>query len=236
MKLSFQNERIMAVVAHPDDAELLCSGTLLRAKAEGAAVAVCVLCSGDKGQPSTPIPHLTKMRRKEMAESSRILGSSLYNGKHPDGTLTDDYATRLQLIEIFRIFRATLIFAHSPEDYHPDHQAASHIAEAASWMCISRGQRTKHPPLLKAPSIWWMDTILMSGFKPEFYINISDHVESKEKMLKCHKSQLERGRDQDFAPLLKLMRLQYEARGAQADVPAAEAFRLHHSFKRVRAW
>ena len=54
MKLSFKGERVLAVVAHPDDAELLAAGTLARAHRDGAAIGVCVLCQGDKGQPSQP--------------------------------------------------------------------------------------------------------------------------------------------------------------------------------------
>ena len=52
MKLNFQNERVLAVVAHPDDAELLCAGTLARARNDGAEIGICVLCRGDKGQPA----------------------------------------------------------------------------------------------------------------------------------------------------------------------------------------
>ena len=58
MRLDFSTERALAVVAHPDDAEYLCAGTLARAEADGAAIGVCVLCQGDKGQPTTPIPNL----------------------------------------------------------------------------------------------------------------------------------------------------------------------------------
>jgi N-acetylglucosamine malate deacetylase 1 len=56
MKLSFTNDRVMAVMAHPDDAELLCAGTLARAKADGAAIAICVMCAGDKGAGSATAP------------------------------------------------------------------------------------------------------------------------------------------------------------------------------------
>ena len=58
---------MLAVVAHPDDAELLCAGTLARARDDGAAIAVCVMCRGDKGQPPRPIPNLPGVRRKEVA-------------------------------------------------------------------------------------------------------------------------------------------------------------------------
>ncbi len=58
----------------------------------------------------------------------------------------------------------------------------------------------------------------------------------KRQMLACHKSQLQRGSDGDFAPLAALMQRQCETRGAQANVAAAEAFRWHHAFKRVGAF
>src|SRR5207248_11356311 len=62
MRLDFSGERILAVVAHPDDAELLCAGTLAKARQDGATIGICVLCQGDKGQPATPIPNLAEVR------------------------------------------------------------------------------------------------------------------------------------------------------------------------------
>src|SRR5579862_9725045 len=102
MKLDFAGERILAVVAHPDDAELLCAGTLARAKAEGAAIGVCVLCKGDKGQPSRPIKNLAGVRKKEMAAAARFLGAELFSGGFGDGELADGRQQRLAVIEIFR--------------------------------------------------------------------------------------------------------------------------------------
>ena len=236
MKLSFKGERVLAVVAHPDDAELLCAGTLARAKRDRAAIAVCVLCHGDKGQPEKTIANLAAVRRKEMAVSAEMLGAQLFLGGHPDGTLEDSQPQRLELVEVYRRFKPTLLLAHAPEDYHPDHRAASALAEAASWFSASRGHRTGSAALARPPALWWMDTLSMHGFTPGFFIDISDLVGLKTRMLACHQSQLRRGRDGDFAPLAEVMQLQFRARGAQAGVKAAEAFRAHLAFKRARAW
>jgi len=236
MRLSFKAERVLAVVAHPDDADLLCAGTLARAKADDAAVAICVLCQGDKGKSSGTARNLATQRRKEMSASAELLGAELFTARIPDGTLTDDVPTRRILIEMFRQFKPTLILAHAREDYHADHRAASALAEAASWFCASRGHRTKSPALPASPALWWMDTVDMSGFTPGFYVDISTHLSLKTQMLACHQSQLARGKDADFSPLAELMRLQYCTRGMQAGVKAAEAFRAHFAFKRGRAW
>src|SRR5262245_38168558 len=236
MKLDFSGERVLAVVAHPDDAELLCAGTLARARQDDAAIGICVLCQGDKGQPATPIPNLAVVRSQEVAEAAKLLGAELFPGQFPDGELTDATPQRRDLIAVYRQFRPTLVLAHAPSDYHPDHRAASALAEAASWFCASGGYLPEHRPLETQPALWWMDTINMAGFEPGFFINISDHAEIKHQMLRCHKSQLARWADRDFSPLEELMRQQYTARGAQAAVSAAEAFHIHPAWKRSRAW
>lgn len=236
MRLNFQNERVLAVVAHPDDAELLCAGTLARAKADGSAIGVCVLCRGDKGQPDPPIENLAEVRRMEMNAAAQLLGADLLEGGFDDGELFDSVETRTAVVELFRRFRPTLVLAHARDDYHADHRAASALAEAASWFCASAGRQTASPPLERQPELWWMDTVAMVGFKPHLYVDVSAFVELKRQMLRCHRSQLARGADSDFAPLEHVMIRQVETRGAQAGAPAAEAFRTHRQWKRIRAW
>jgi LmbE family N-acetylglucosaminyl deacetylase len=236
MRLDFSDERVMAVVAHPDDAECLSAGTLARAKADGAEIAICVLCQGDKGQPSTPIPNLAAVRRREMAKAAKLLGARLFRGEFGDGQLVDSPTQRKKLVEIYRQFKPTLVLAHSPEDYHADHRAASAMAEAVSFFCTSVGHKTRSAAMRTQPALWWMDTTNMSGFAPEFYVDVTDYVELKRQMLACHQSQLVRGTEGDFAPLEELMLRQCATRGAQAGVEAAEAFKAHQAWKRVGAW
>ncbi len=236
MRLDFSNERILAVVAHPDDAEYLCAGTLARAKADGAAIGICVMCKGDKGQPDPPIDDLRAIRREEMTAAAKLLGAELLWAGFGDGELADRAPERNELVELFRRFQPTLVLAHSAADYHADHRAASSLAEAASWFATSAGHQTQSAPLGVQPAVWWMDTVNMTGFEPHFYVDISQHVELKRRMLGCHKSQLVRGAGGDFSPLEEQMVRQSRSRGSQAGVEAAEAFRLHHVWKRLRAW
>ncbi len=236
MKLDFSNERVLAVVAHPDDAELLCAGTLARAAADGAAIGVCVMCDGGKGQAKKAIKNLAAVRRREMKAAAAVLGAKLFLGEFPDGELVDGRTQRAKLVEIYRKFRPTLVIAHDPADYHPDHRAVAELAEVASWFCASGGHKTRSKPMAGPPALWHMDTIAMHGFAPGFYVDVSEHYEVKERMLACHESQLARGDDADFSPLSELMRTQAKARGQQADTSMAEAFRIHAAFKRARAW
>ena len=150
MRLEFSGERVLAVVAHPDDADFLCAGTLARAKATGAAIGVLVLCQGDKGQPAPPIPNLGAVRREEMAAAAQMLEADLFHGEFLDGELVDGPEPRKTLIEVYRQFRPTLILAHSPQDYHADHRAASALAEAASWFAASLGHWSPSPAACNA--------------------------------------------------------------------------------------
>jgi LmbE family N-acetylglucosaminyl deacetylase len=238
MKLSFENDRILAVMAHPDDAELLCAGTLARAKADGAAVGICVMCTGDKGVPPGPdVGDLSQLRRAEAQQAADLLGGSLFWFGSPDGELTDTVDHRRRLVEIYLQFRPTLVLAHAAEDYHPDHRAAGALAEAVSWFAASRGHaRGGAAPLDQPPALWWCDTIDGQQFRPEFYVDVSAHLDLKQRMLASHRSQLSRAGDGGFPPLVKLLNRRSAARGEEAGAAAAEAFRNHHAFKRIRAW
>ncbi len=236
MKLEFADERLLAVVAHPDDAELLCAGTLGRARADGGSIAVCVLCKGDRGQPRESVNEIEEVRKREMTAAAELIGAELFCIGIEDGELADEPAARRKLLTVYRRYRPTLVLGHAACDYHPDHRAASALAEAASWFACSAGHRTDHPPLAAPPAVWWMDTVEMVGFEPGFYIDVSDYMALKRRMLACHRSQLQRANDADFEPLEELMLRQAAARGAQAGVAAAEAFRIHTAWKRIRAW
>lgn len=236
MRLNFVHERVLAVVAHPDDAELLCAGTLARAQHDQAATGICVLCQGNKGQPIQAIPDLAELRRQEMKAAAGVLGAELFLGEFSDGELRDGASERQVLLSIFRRFRPTLVLAHAPEDYHPDHRAASALAEAVSWFAASAGHGTREAPLDRPPVLWWMDTVRMLQFTPGFFIDITNCSDRKHQALRCHASQLRRGGDANFAELEQLMEWQYRSRGAQAGTTAAEAFRMHAAWMRIGAW
>ncbi|MHC4994372.1 MAG: PIG-L deacetylase family protein [Planctomycetota bacterium] len=236
MRLSFEDERVLAVIAHPDDAELLCAGTLGRAAADGAPIGIAVLANGDKGQPPQALDNLGAVRRDEMAAAAGLLGADLFFAGFNDGELADTPEQRVALIDIYRAFRPTLVLAHHPGDYHADHRAAAALAEAASWNASSPGYLTEPPRLEAPPALWRMDTVNMLGFTPGFYIDVSRFVQLKRDMLAMHRSQMERAKDDAFMPLEVLMLKQCAARGLQAGVEAAEAFEIHPAWKRVGAF
>src|SRR5688500_9404778 len=155
MKLSFAHDRLLAVMAHPDDAELLCAGTLARAKSDRAAVAICVTCTGDKGGPPDTTKDLAAARRAEVIVAAKVLAAETFFLAVPDGELYDTAEARRALSEVYRQFTPTLVLAHAQNDYHADHRAASALAEAASWFAASKGHATDTPALAAPPALWW---------------------------------------------------------------------------------
>ena len=236
LRIDGAGARVMAILAHPDDCELLCAGTLARFRDDGAAIAVCCLCRGDRGQPDPPVPDLAARRREELAASARLLGAECFPGFAGDGVLFDSPETRGEVIDRLRAFRPTLVITHSPADYHPDHHATGRIVEACTWLAASPGHVTDRERLPRPPALWWADTIGTTDFQPHLWIDVSAHVELKHAMLACHTSQLARGTSSEFGPLDGLMRAQYTARGNQAGVVAAECFRQVRIWKRIVAF
>lgn len=237
MRLHFEGERILAVVAHPDDAELFCAGTMSRARDDGAAIGVCYLCLGDKGQPSIPVDDLAAARRREAMSAAQVLGAELFTGIFSDMMLADSEEVRLHLTTVYRMFQPTLIFTHAPNDYHTDHRTTAQVAEVATWLSASKGLVTEGlDPVPSQPALWWMDTLGMTGFEPTVFMDVTEKVELKEKMLNCHKTQLARGAEGTIHPLEELMLEQLQCRGRESGVSAAEAFRPYATHKRTRAW
>jgi len=86
-EIEFLPERVLSVVAHPDDAELFCAGTLARAQADGAEIALCVLCRGDKGQPDPPIDNLGRAPWRN-GRSRGAAGRKALEGGYGDGSFS----------------------------------------------------------------------------------------------------------------------------------------------------
>jgi LmbE family N-acetylglucosaminyl deacetylase len=237
MRLSFEGERILAVMAHPDDADLMCAGTLERAHLEGAEVGIVYLCMGDKGQPDPPIPHLADVRHAEALRNAEAIGARLIRGIFDDGSLADTPAAREFLLATYRDFRPTLVLSHPLEDYHADHRAAAALAEAATWFSASKGFVLENsPPLPAPPALWWCDTFGMTGFTPTLYVDVSVVGPGKIERLNNHASQRPRGAGGQSHPFAPLLAEQMGTRGREAMVTYAEAFRPYHTYKRTRAW
>jgi LmbE family N-acetylglucosaminyl deacetylase len=177
-------ESVVAVVAHPDDAELLCFGTLLRYAKAGAAVSVLAVSNGIAGVSLTDEEAgrvLTDGERwSEMEEAFEGTGIQASCLGLPDGELRCDRSLISRIERVLLDRSCTVLITHctgSASD-HQDHRAVGEAAvnaatRVASCRCVLHGE--PHAPF--------------SGFAPSVFVDITDQVAAKVRALKAHRSQ-----------------------------------------------
>jgi bacillithiol biosynthesis deacetylase BshB1 len=165
---------LLAIMAHPDDAELLCGGTLIRAVDQGHRAAVLDLTRGELGSRGTP-----ELRAEEAARSSEIMGlSERVNAGLPDGHLANNDATRRVVVEQLRRLRPRTVIVQYSEGRHPDHRIASELARDAcflSGLANYPGSGEKFRP----SKICYAISFREDQVKPSFVVDISDQMERK---------------------------------------------------------
>ncbi|MHB1446920.1 MAG: PIG-L deacetylase family protein [Acidimicrobiales bacterium] len=218
---------VLAVYAHPDDADVACGGTLARWAAAGAAVHVLVCTTGDKGSsdPSTDPGALAEQRAGEMREAAGVLGVEGRRLGHADGDLYDQRLLTGQIVGVVRSVRPDTVICPDPtavffgEHYfnHRDHRAVGWatldaVAPAAS--------QPHYFPEAGPPHL--VSTVLMTGtIAPDVWVDVSSSLELKTKAILCHKSQLGEGTEW----FRNVVRQRAEEGGRQAGVSHAEGFR-----------
>jgi bacillithiol biosynthesis deacetylase BshB1 len=173
---------ILAVAAHPDDAELGCGGTLIKLKKLGYRTGIIDLSEGEMGSRGT-----VDQRYKEATKAASILQlDKRVNLKLPDGHIENNQENREKLIRIIRQFKPSLILAPYGEDRHPDHVHSSQLVTEAWFYAGVRKILTDIPPHRPFRILYYMAKY---EFQPGFVIDISDEFEIKFKALQTYKSQ-----------------------------------------------
>ena len=115
---------ILVMAAHPDDAELSCSGTILSYIAQGKKVGIVDFTRGEMGTRGTP-----EIRLQESNDATKILGlHARENLGLADGFFQNDQASQLILMEVIRRYRPEIVLANALEDRHPDHGTGAKLA------------------------------------------------------------------------------------------------------------
>jgi N-acetylglucosamine malate deacetylase 1 len=176
---------VLAITAHPDDAELLCAGALLRAADAGRRTAVLDLTRGEAGSLGS-----AAARTQETAAASRILGlAERRSAELPDAALTNSLAARTRVAALIRELRPRVVITHWPAARHPDHRAASDIARDASFLAGLRRATIDGEPFRPHKLLHCL-TYVESGERPTFVVDISDQMERKLDAIFAYESQV----------------------------------------------
>lgn len=121
---------LLIFAAHPDDAELGCSGTILRYIAAGKKVGIVDLTRGELGTRGT-----AETRDAETTESNRILGLHVReNLEMRDGFFRNDEEHQLKIIQMIRKYTPEIVFSNALHDRHPDHGKAGDLVNDALFL------------------------------------------------------------------------------------------------------
>jgi len=224
-------QKAMVIVAHPDDIEFSCAGTVARWVKAGAEVAYVLCTSGDVGiaDPSITRAEAAEIREAEQRAAAEVIGvKDLLFLREPDGRLENSIALRKRLVREIRRFKPEVVITGDPtivwarNDYinHPDHRAASTAALDATFPAA--GQPHLFEELSKEGlSAHKVRKVYATSFgNGDTFVNISDTIDLKIKALKQHKSQMG---DWDPEPRLRERAAQL-AQGKEMGY--AEAFRV----------
>jgi LmbE family N-acetylglucosaminyl deacetylase len=224
-------ESCMVIVAHPDDIEFSCAGTLALWANSGTKITYVLCTSGEVGidDPSISIEEAARIREAEQEEAGGVIGvAEIVFLRESDGKLQATMELRKRLVQEIRRVRPEVIVCWDPtvlwhgSNYinHPDHRAAAEAALDAAFPAAGQ------PKLFQE-----LEGQGMTAFKPrkiyvsgseqhDLIVDIDCTMDIKLEALKAHRSQL---KGWDPAPMLKKWA---EDTAKECEFDYGEAFRV----------
>ena len=141
---------ILALGAHPDDAEVHVGGILALASDRGLRCGILDLTEGEMGTRGTPAD-----RRREAAASARILGVTRTVLDFPDARFAEDEPARQRLMAVLRELRPRILILPAPDDRHPDHRRAFRLGREAAYCAGLRNHPCPGAPW-RPEAVAWM--------------------------------------------------------------------------------
>ncbi len=243
---------VLVLMAHPDDAEFLCGGTLALLSEAGFAVHIAAAAKGDCGTATLGPEEISAIRREEARRAAAVLGGTFHCLEGRDLLVFYDESTVRRATALLRRVRPRLVITHNPQDYMPDHEQTSLIARAACFNApipnapvaplpgdqVEPGPGRTDPPAPRIPHLYYADPIegkdlLGRPVRPSLIADVSARLEKKVEMLAAHASQREwLRRHHGMDEYIDAMRRWGAERGKLIGAACAEGFRQHrgHAF------
>ncbi len=224
--------KLLALVAHPDDAAIFCGGTLAKHAERGDDVHVIYLTRGELGTTDEdPNSNRPETRSAEARAACEELGADASFLGFRDGRIDHSLENRGPLMDEIRRHQPELILTHHRDDPHPDHRATGRLVTDAYYQSSLPAVRSDHDP-------WESENVFYFGKpttnrRPDCYVDISDVWNRKRAAIRCHESQLEflrnhGGIDSGFDDPVADLRAEARTYGRRCNVRYAEAFAALH--------
>lgn len=223
-------QRVLVVVAHPDDPEFMAGGTIAHWTDQGIEVVYCIVTDGSKGSQDRSLTprQVAELRRREQEAAAKCLGvRELVFLGFTDGAVLPDLNLRFAIARQIRRWRPDIVVTHDPLRYyfddfvnHPDHRAVGEAALHAIYP-TARDHLSAPEWLAEGLEPHKVRRVLLAGaVSPDLWIDIGPTLERKIVALACHASQVG-----DPAELAKRVRERAAAMAAGHGMEYAEAFK-----------
>jgi len=230
-------ERVLCVLAHPDDVDFGSSGTIARWTAAGTEVTYCIVTDGDAGGfDETPREQMPVLRRAEQQAAAAAVGvSDVRFLGYPDGRLELTLDLRRDISRVIRQVRPQRVLTSSPERFwerigasHPDHMAVGESTLRAVYP--DARNPFAWPELMRDEGLEaWTVSEVWLGASPraDHAVDVTDVVDRKFAALRSHVTQVSHNPDlETFVTGWMAMTAQ---RFGLAEGRLAEAFHVVHT-------
>lgn len=177
---------VLAIMAHPDDAELLCGGALIRSTDAGERTGIVDLTRGEMGSRGS-----AELRAKEAAAAAGILGlAERRNAGLPDSQLENTLEARRRVAGLIRELRPRVVVAHWREGRHPDHRIASQLAWDACYLSGLKNFDAPGEPH-RPDKFVYATAFREDADPPTFVVDVTDQMDRKLAAIAAYASQFE---------------------------------------------
>jgi LmbE family N-acetylglucosaminyl deacetylase len=222
--------KALVIVAHPDDAEFLCGGTVARWCAEGWTVDYLLTTSGDMGSKEEGMTRkkLLSIREKEQRAAAKALGvRRCIFLRYPDGYVEDTVELRGKIVREIRRLKPDLVVTWDPFRRgfnHRDHRLTGQAALDAIYP-LARNPLGYPEHLEQGLKIHRVNEVLLAGTdQPDYYVDVSNYLEKKMEALSKHESQIGQAPPKELRKRL---------RDRMAQVGKKPRYKLAESFRRI---
>lgn len=230
-----QRRIALTFLAHPDDAEIQCGGTLTRLGLLGWQIHIATATAGDAGSPDLPPGEIAAVRREEARTAAGMIGASYHCLELRDVRVCYERESIERTIDLFRKVGPTLVITHPRHDYMMDHEQVHLLARNASFSsaipnvsAVPRVAGAGVPYLYYCDPVDQQDPYTGARITPSTFVDVSEVIDQKLSMLACHESQREWLRaHHGIDEYLDQTRQNAAARGAEIGVDFAEGFVQH---------
>jgi len=180
---------VLSIVAHPDDTELTCGGTVIKMAEAGYRVGVLDLTAGESGSRGNAV-----LRDREAARASKVMGlAHRENLGLPDAGLENLREYKLKVAQKIRDLRPRTVILPYWEGRHPDHYTTGRIGYEACFLAGLAKQPLEGRPHRPHKIIY--ATQYVPSLRPTFVVDITAQFEKKLKAILCYASQFSPQKD-----------------------------------------